>query len=51
MTFALFKGPIDMRRFPEIEDNQDYWHFVVAFWIVVYILIYWLTRWLEVSPW
>jgi cytochrome c oxidase subunit 3 len=51
MTFLIFKGPVDMRRFPEIEDNQDYWHFVVVFWILVYIVIYWFSRWLEVPAW
>ncbi|MFL5785854.1 MAG: heme-copper oxidase subunit III [Bacteriovoracaceae bacterium] len=50
LTFAMFKGPIDQRRFPEIQDNQDYWHFVVFFWTLVYITIYWLPRWFEVKP-
>jgi cytochrome c oxidase subunit 3 len=50
MTVCIFLGPVDMRRFPEIEDNQDYWHFVVFFWLVVYVTIYWLPRWMEVSP-
>jgi cytochrome c oxidase subunit 3 len=50
MTFAIYWGPVDLRRFPEVEDNQDYWHFVVFFWIVTYVTIYWLPRWLENLP-
>ena len=48
MTFLIHAGPIDMDRFPEVQDNQDYWHFVVGFWLVVYVTIYWLPRWLQV---
>lgn len=50
MTVMIFIGPVDMRRFSEVEDNQDYWHFVVFFWALIYIVLYWLTRWLEVKP-
>ena len=50
MAVMAHIGPVDMRRFPEVEDNQDYWHFVVFFWIVVYLTIYWLPRWLEALP-
>jgi cytochrome c oxidase subunit 3 len=50
MTIIMFIGPIDMRRFPEIEDNQDYWHFVLFLWIGAYILLYWIPRWFEVLP-
>jgi cytochrome c oxidase subunit 3 len=50
ITVMMFIGPIDMRRFPDIEDNQDYWHFVVFWWIAVYGILYWLPRWLEVLP-
>jgi len=50
MTVMAWIGPVDMKRFPEVEDNQDYWHFVVFFWIVVYVTLYWLPRWLEVLP-
>lgn len=48
ITFCLFAGPVDMRRFPEVQDNQDYWHFVVFFWLLIYGVLYWLPRWLEV---
>lgn len=50
MTVCAHIGPVDFRRFPEVEDNQDYWHFVVFFWIVTYVTLYWVPRWFEVLP-
>jgi cytochrome c oxidase subunit 3 len=50
MTVLMHIGPVDIRRFPEIEDNQDYWHFVVVAWMIVYVVLYWLPRWLEHLP-
>jgi cytochrome c oxidase subunit 3 len=48
MTVSMFIGPVDMRRFPEVEDNQDYWHFVVVSWLVIYGILYWFPRWFGV---
>jgi cytochrome c oxidase subunit 3 len=48
MTICIFIGPVDMRRFPEVEDNQDYWHFVIFFWMLVYGILYWMPRWFGV---
>jgi cytochrome c oxidase subunit III len=47
LVFAvmLFAGPLDARRFTEVEENQAYWDFVVIAWIPVYITMYWLPRW------
>jgi heme/copper-type cytochrome/quinol oxidase subunit 3 len=50
MTAIAYLGPVDMRRFPEVQDNQDYWHFVVVFWLIYYVVIYWVPRWFEVLP-
>jgi cytochrome c oxidase subunit III len=49
MTVSLFIGPVDMRRFTEVVDNQDYWHFIVGFSIFIYTIVYWFPRWLEVA--
>jgi heme/copper-type cytochrome/quinol oxidase subunit 3 len=38
--------PLDGRRFSDVEDNATYWHFVVVAWLVLYLVIYWLPRWL-----
>ena len=50
ITVALFIGPVDMRRFADVDDNQSYWDFVVLSWLLVYVTIYWLPRWFEVQP-
>jgi cytochrome c oxidase subunit 3 len=33
------------RRFSDVEDNAVYWDFVVASWLLIYVLIYWFPRW------
>jgi cytochrome c oxidase subunit III len=45
-VFAIlhFAGPLDARRFSEVEDNQAYWDFVVLAWIPVYLIMYWAPR-------
>jgi cytochrome c oxidase subunit III len=32
------------RRFGDVEDNVFYWDFVVAAWLPLYFLIYWMPR-------
>jgi cytochrome c oxidase subunit 3 len=34
------------RRFVDVSENALYWHFVVATWLPLYVMIYWLPRWL-----
>ncbi len=48
MAVLIHIGPVDKRRFPEIEDNQDYWHFVVGTWIIVFLVLYAVPRWFGV---
>jgi heme/copper-type cytochrome/quinol oxidase subunit 3 len=45
MAALAYIGPLDARRFPEVEDNQAYWDFVVLAWIPIYITMYWAPRW------
>ncbi len=33
------------RRFPNVGQNSDYWTFVVAAWLPVYVVVYWFPRW------
>lgn len=33
------------RRFGDVEDNAVYWDFVVASWLPIYAVIYWVPRW------
>jgi heme/copper-type cytochrome/quinol oxidase subunit 3 len=32
------------RRFSDVGDNAFYWDFVVASWVPLYVLIYWVPR-------
>jgi heme/copper-type cytochrome/quinol oxidase subunit 3 len=43
----FFVGPIQKKRFTDVEDNSFYWYFVVASWIPIYLVIYWAPRWLS----
>jgi heme/copper-type cytochrome/quinol oxidase subunit 3 len=33
------------RRFSDVSDNAFYWYFVVASWLPLYVLLYWVPRW------
>lgn len=37
---------MDGRKFPDVADNAFYWHFIVASWVVLYVVVYWTPRWL-----
>ncbi|MDB5411957.1 MAG: putative cytochrome c oxidase subunit protein [Rubritepida sp.] len=45
----LLAGPLDLRNFADVEDNQGYWDFVVVAWLLVYATVYWLPRILPAS--
>jgi heme/copper-type cytochrome/quinol oxidase subunit 3 len=44
LTGLIFKHA-DERRFVDVAEDCDYWWFVVAMWLPIYVLIYWLPRW------
>jgi cytochrome c oxidase subunit 3 len=50
ITALLFIGPIDVRRFSDVDDNQSYWDFVVIAWVPTYLTLYWIPRWLVSGP-
>jgi cytochrome c oxidase subunit III len=45
MAVQAFVGTVDARRFSDVEDNQNYWDFVILAWLPIYVVIYWLPRW------
>lgn len=45
LTLA-FVGPNSKKRFVDYSDNSFYWYFVVAWWVPVYVTIYFMPRWL-----
>jgi cytochrome c oxidase subunit III len=41
----VFVKPVDGRKFSDVEDNALFWHFIVATWVLVYVIVYWVPRW------
>jgi heme/copper-type cytochrome/quinol oxidase subunit 3 len=39
-------GPMSRSRFIDISENALYWYFIVAWWIPIYLVVYWAPRWL-----
>jgi heme/copper-type cytochrome/quinol oxidase subunit 3 len=46
LAALLFIGPVTERRFVDASENSLYWYFIVAWWIPVYLTIFWMPRWL-----
>jgi cytochrome c oxidase subunit III len=44
LAVLMFTGPIEERRFVDVEENSAYWYFVVLAWLPVYGVIYWAPR-------
>jgi heme/copper-type cytochrome/quinol oxidase subunit 3 len=44
LTVLMFIGPIEERRFIDVEENAVYWYFVVFAWLPIYGVIYWAPR-------
>jgi cytochrome c oxidase subunit III len=46
LTALMFIGPVTERRFVDVSENSLYWYFIVAWWVPIYLTIYWAPRWL-----
>jgi heme/copper-type cytochrome/quinol oxidase subunit 3 len=44
LTALMFVGPIEEKRFVDVEENAVYWNFVVLAWLPIYGVIYWAPR-------
>jgi heme/copper-type cytochrome/quinol oxidase subunit 3 len=44
LAALMFIGPIEERRFADVEENAAYWYFVVLSWLPIYGVIYWAPR-------
>jgi len=44
---ALMRTPLgfEARRLVDVEENSLYWRFVWLSWLPIYVVIYWLPRW------
>jgi heme/copper-type cytochrome/quinol oxidase subunit 3 len=43
-TVWLYTHQIGDDQFADVEDNCNYWHFVVLAWLPIYALLYWAPR-------
>lgn len=46
LVALAFIGPMSRSRFIDISENALYWYFIVAWWIPIYLVVYWAPRWL-----
>jgi cytochrome c oxidase subunit 3 len=44
LTVLMFTGPLSGRRFVDVNENADYWWFVIAAWLPIYFTIYLVPR-------
>jgi cytochrome c oxidase subunit 3 len=44
LAVLMFTGPIEEKRFIDVEENSAYWYFVVLAWLPIYGVIYWAPR-------
>jgi len=42
----VFRGPVTKVRLVDVSENSLYWYFIVAWWVPIYLTIYWMPRWL-----
>lgn len=44
-TVWLFTHEIGDDQYSDVEDDSNYWTFVVLAWLPLYVLVYWVPRW------
>jgi heme/copper-type cytochrome/quinol oxidase subunit 3 len=44
LAVLMFVGPVEEKRFIDVEENAAYWYFVVLAWLPIYGVIYWAPR-------
>jgi cytochrome c oxidase subunit 3 len=48
LTALLFtRQSVDDRRMVDVSENAMYWRFVWLLWIPIYLMIYWIPRWVS----
>jgi heme/copper-type cytochrome/quinol oxidase subunit 3 len=45
LTALMFTRHGHGKRFSDVADNAFYWYFVVAAWLPIDLLVYWVPRW------
>lgn len=46
LAALFFSDELETKRYVDVEENCDYWYFVVFSWLVLYVVLYWAPRWL-----
>jgi heme/copper-type cytochrome/quinol oxidase subunit 3 len=46
LAAVMFAGPVTKKRYVDVSENGLYWYFIVAWWIPIYLVIYFAPRWL-----
>jgi len=44
LALLMIIGPIERKHFVDASVNALYWYFVVASWLPLYVLVYWVPR-------
>jgi cytochrome c oxidase subunit I+III len=46
LTALMFSRHVEPKRYVDVSENGLYWYFVVAWWIPIYLTVYFAPRWL-----
>ena len=46
LAALMFSKHVEPKRFVDVSENALYWYFVVAWWIPIYLVVYFGPRWL-----
>ena len=46
LAVLMMSDRIEGRRYVDVSENALYWYFVVALWVPLYVIIYWVPRWM-----
>jgi len=46
LSVWLFTHQVGDDQFADVGDNANYWSFVVLAWLPIYLLVYWVPRWM-----
>ncbi len=46
MALIFWRGPVEKKHFCDASDVAFYWYFIVIGWIPLYLLSFWLPRWI-----
>ena len=44
LAVLMFTGPLEGRRFVDVEENAIYYNFVIVAWLPIYAVLYWTPR-------